>query len=292
MSRVYIHSNNHVNHLNKLMINLLIVFIGYGFYKNGISLYKDEYVGIVGMFKPLLFVIISLGISFLFKKIDKDLWSYCLLQNLFISVITPFNTNILVYIILNGLLNVILKYYQLNIVPIYMLLGSMILLIVKNYSFLNIYESSVEHNFSFFDYLLGKGIGGISNTFLLVSIIAFILLMLNINYKKNIPMAAFVCYYVLATITTFVSGVLDQSLLLNNNVIFAFIFLTNISIFTPYSKGGGYLYGMLLGILTYLTYFIDINIGVYFVIMLLSFSHPLLDKFIVGRNDNALVDVL
>ena len=44
---------------------------------------------------------------------------------------------------------------------------------------------------------------------------------------------------------------------------FAFIFLSNVSIYTPYSRGGCYIYGLLLGLLTFAFYFIDLNLGLY-----------------------------
>lgn len=292
MSRVYLHSKNKINTLNKLMVNILVIYICYGFYKNGISLYANDYVNILGLFKPLLFVLISIVISFSFKKKDNDYWGFRFLQNLLIAVIVPYNTNVIIYLIIVTILNFLLNYIKINIVPIFMVIVSALLFILKKYSFLNVYETLVDHNFSFFDFLLGKGYGGISNTLLMLSVISFVVLLFNINYKKQIPIVAFCIYYILAMITVFITGVLDQNLLINNNVIFAFVFISNISIFTPYTKGGCYIYGALLGILTFITYFIDVNVGVYIVIMILSFIYPWLDRFIVGKNDNALVDVL
>jgi len=272
---------------------LFIPFIVYGFYKNGIKLYNADYVNLFMMFKPILLVIIGVALSFVFAKVNKEkVMGFRLLSNIMISMIAIPNINFVVYLVLIVLLNFLTKFIKLNIVPVFMVISILIMIVTRDYSFLNSFEASVEHSYSMFDFLLGKGYGGISNTLLLMSIISLLLLIINIHYKKYIPIMAFSVFYVLAIITTFITGSIDQNLLLNNNVIFSFIFLSNISIYTPYSKGACYIYGTLLGLLTFASYFLDINLGVYIVLTILSFISPILDRFIVGKNDHNLVDVL
>ena len=65
---VYLKSKNNENKILVKYILLLIPFLIYGFYKNGILLYKGEYVNIFYMFKPLILTIISILISYLFTK--------------------------------------------------------------------------------------------------------------------------------------------------------------------------------------------------------------------------------
>lgn len=293
MSKVYLHSNNQENSLNKLMLYLFIPFVLLGFYKNGIKLYLGEYVNSFTMLKPIITILISVLVTFMFSKLNKESFlGYRLISNIMIGMIVFPNINLIVFVLLILLLNFIQKYLKFNTVPIFMIITIIISMVLNNYNFFNSFESLVEHNYSFFDYLLGKGYGGMANTFLTMSILSLIILVMNINYKKQIPIMAFSVYYVLAIITTFAIGNLDQNLLLNNNVIFAFIFLSNVSIYTPYSKGACYIYGITLGLLTYLFYFVDLNLGVYIVLAILSFVSPILDRFIVGKNDKHLVDVL
>ena len=293
MSRVYLHSKNDINNLNKLMIYLFIPFFLFGFYKNGLSLYINGYINFVSMLKPIILLSISIIVSLLFSKIDKKLiFSYRLISNLMICMVVNINVSLVVYVVLLILINFALKYFKINMVPIFMIFSIIISMLLINYTFYNTFELSVEHSFSFLDFLLGKGYGGVANSLMIMSIVALIVLMLNINYKKQIPIIAFSVYYILAIITTFINGIVDQNLLLNNNVIIAFIFLSNISIYTPYSKGGCYIYAGLLGILTYIFYYWDINIGVYITLCILSFLSPILDKFIVRQNEKHLVEVL
>ena len=68
-----IKSNNSIKRMSYIYIISLIPLILFGFYKNGISLYIKDYVNIVGMLKPLLFIIIGflLGIivNIIYEKI-------------------------------------------------------------------------------------------------------------------------------------------------------------------------------------------------------------------------------
>ena len=293
MSRVYLHSNNHENSLNKIMLYLFIPFMIYGFYKNGIKLYVDGYVNLFMMFRPILLIAISIFISFVFSKINKKkIIDFDFLNNIMIAMIAGPSINILLFALLLIILNMANKYLKFNIVPTFMIISILIDLIFKTNSFFNVFESAVEHNYSLFDYILRKGYGGMCNTLLIMSIISFVILNFNMQYKKQIPIMAVSVYYLLSLITTFINGNLDQSLLLNNNVIFAFVFLSSISIYTPYSRGGCYIYGLLLGLLTFVFYFIGIDIGVYIVLLALSVLSPIIDRFIVGKTEKNLIEIL
>ena len=177
MNRVYLHSKNDKSSLIKLMLFLFVPFIIYGFYKNGIILYQNNLVSFHLMFKPLLFILISIIISFIFAKINKkDFLDYELLSNIIIAMIVSVNTNIIIYIILLTILNVIYKFFKFNKIPVFMLIDLVILLIMKKPLYLNAFETSIKHNYSLIDYIIGKGYGGISNTLLIMIILSWIIL--------------------------------------------------------------------------------------------------------------------
>ena len=147
--------------------------------------------------------------------------------------------------------------------------------------FLNVYEESVNHSYSITNYLFGNGSGGISNTLFIYSILIFIYLICDFSYKKHIVLTSLTVYYILLALSFVILKKFDYNIALNNNLIFAFIFLNTISIFSPYTKGGCYLYGFILGLFSFIFSFIDINIGVYLVSLILSFVFPYFDKFIL-----------
>lgn len=279
---VYLKSKNNENKILLKYILLLIPFLIYGFYKNGILLYKGEYVNIFYMFKPLILTIISILISYLFTKYKKeDFISYRLYLNILSSLIALPNTNIFIYLIILFLVNILYTFKKVNISLITVLLLIIVSMIFSKHLFLNVYEESVNHSYSITNYLFGNGSGGISNTLFIYSILIFIYLICDFSYKKHIVLTSLTVYYILLALSFVILKKFDYNIALNNNLIFAFIFLNTISIFSPYTKGGCYLYGFILGLFSFIFSFIDINIGVYLVSLILSFVFPYFDKFIL-----------
>lgn len=279
---VYLKSKNNENKILVKYILLLIPFLIYGFYKNGILLYKGEYVNIFYMFKPLILTIIAILISYLFAKYKKeDFISYRLYLNILSSLIVLPNTNIFIYLIILFLVNILYTFKKINISLITILLLIIVSMIFSKYSFLNVYEESVNHSYSITNYLFGNGSGGISNTLFIYSILVFIYLICDFSYKKHIVVTSLTVYYILLIISFVIFKKFDYNLLLNNNLVFSFIFLNTISIFTPYTKGGCYLYGFILGLISFCFSFIDINLGIYLINLILSFTYLYFDKLIL-----------
>ena len=279
---VYLKSKNNENKILVKYILLLIPFLIYGFYKNGILLYKGDYVNIFYMFKPLILTIISILISYLFTKYKKeDFISYRLYLNILSSLIVLPNTKIFIYLIILFLVNILYTFKKVNISLITILSLIIVSMIFSKYSFLNVYEESVNHSYSITNYLFGNGSGGISNTLFIYSILVFIYLICDFSYKKHIVVTSLTVYYILLIISFVLFKKFDYNLLLNNNLVFSFIFLNTISIFTPYTKGGCYLYGFILGLISFCFSFIDINLGVYLISLILSFTSLYFDKLIL-----------
>lgn len=279
---VYLKSKNNENKVLVKYILLLIPFLIYGFYKNGILLYKGGYVNIFYMFKPLILTIISILISYLFTKYKKEEFiSYRLYLNILSSLIVLPNTNIFIYLIILFLVNILYTFKKVNISLITILLLIIVSMIFSKYSFLNVYEESVNHSYSITNYLFGNGSGGISNTLFIYSILVFIYLICDFSYKKHIVVTSLTVYYILLIISFVLFKKFDYNLLLNDNLVFSFIFLNTISIFTPYTKGGCYLYGFILGLISFCFSFIDINLGVYLISLILSFTSLYFDKLIL-----------
>lgn len=278
MNNVYLHSNEKTNSLVKLLIFMLIPFAIFGFYKNGIYLYQKELISTFEMFKPVLFIVVSIIVSLIYSVIKKEKFiSYVLLYNLIISLIAMPNTSIIVYLITLVVCNVIMLFIKYPIIPSYMLITVIISIVFKNFTFLNAFESAVEHKYSLIDYLLGYGYGGLSNTFLIFSIISLIILCAKFSFKKHIPLTAFTVFYSLLMITSFIKGNIDINLFLNNNFIFGVIFIAPLTLYSPYTKGGCFLYGIMLGLLSYISTFFDLNVGVYVSLLLLELTYKIFD---------------
>lgn len=284
MNRVFIHRSKNFDNLLKLLLGLLIPFAIFGLYKNGLDVYFKGYCSLVKGLYPLFYLGISIVVSIIYSLIFKEKFlSYNLLTNILIALVTIPTTNIFLYPILLVITNVITRYLKVNPVCLYMLLLILLTFILKDYTYLNLYEKSVEHIYVLLDYIIGKGTGGCGNTFLLMTFISFITLMFNHEYKKEVPITSLVTYYILLLISLIFTRNFDVNLFLNNNLLFAFIFIAPISIYSPYTKGAGYIYGTLIGLITFAFSFLDVSLGVYFSIFVLSFLSKYLDKFIAGK---------
>ena len=292
MSKVFYHSRNNEKIYMKLLYTFTFLFLIFGFYKNGISLYKEGYIGILDLFKPVFLYLISIVFSFAFSKLFKVYKNYRFLVNIIMALIVPQNINYFVYIGTLVVINLLFKLIKLNPIGMGMGMIGFYSFLRKQFYFLNVKELSVTSNYNFFDILIGKGVGGLSNTFLLLSIIVFFVLIMNINYKKQIPIYGFLTYYVLLILYSFISQNLDINLFLNNNFIFSLIFILPISIYSPYSKGASILFGIFIGVCSFGVSFVNLNFGIYLVIFVATLLKDVFDKFIVSKSNNNLIEVL
>lgn len=286
INNVYLHSGNDEKKNIIKYIYMLIPFLLFGFYKNGISLYLNHTIKFIYVFKPILLTIISILISFIFSKWNKEEFlSYKLIANILISLITFPSTNIFIFTGLIFIINLLIKFIKIkiNIIALYMVIYSIILIILNKYTYLNIYEQSYELKLIFTDYLLGKGPSGICSSLLIYIIICFILNIININYKRSIPIISLIIYYIFIFIMGCINNNFDPNLFLNNNLLFGVIFISPFTIYSTYSKGGSILYGTLLGIFLIISSFIEINLGVYISILLLSIISKYLDLLITHK---------
>lgn len=245
-----------VNRLIKENIILLIPLIIYAIYKNGYLIFNKGLINIFSMFKPLYLVLISIGIKCIIDLIKnkKVLIDYNLLYVILISMLMPYNINIILYIVLFStfyLLSLFLnKYISINKVCLVYLLIISIHFIFNDFTFMNIMEKNYTFNFEFLDYLFGRNIGGISTSSIILSLGAFIYLINDYYYKKNIPFIINLVYLFLAFIYFFITN--NSSILLNSELIFASIFIAPIPEFSPCTFKGQVIYSILIGVFSFI----------------------------------------
>ena len=108
------------NNTKKMIINRLIALIPvfiFGFYKNGIFLYSKNLVNFIGIFKPLLLVLIGFGLSVLVNYIftkNKTKFNIfddvSVLDGLFVAMLMPPKINIIFFSIVLFILLMLSKY--------------------------------------------------------------------------------------------------------------------------------------------------------------------------------------
>ena len=272
--------------VNKLVIQnicLLIPLIIYAIYKNGYLIYQKGLINILTIFKPLYLVIISIFIKFLvdFIKSKKIKMDYNLIYVILIAMIMPYNINLLLYVILFAIFYIfslyIDKYIKINKVCLIYLLIISINFLINDFTYLNPLETNYAFSFSFLDYLFGRGIGGISTTSIIFSLLAFIYLTFDYYYKKDIPFVINITYILLAFIYLFITN--NSSYLLNSELIFASIFISSLPEYSPYKINHQIIYGVLIGIITFIISIVfNPIIASYIAIFILSLLNLLINR--------------
>lgn len=258
-------------------ICLLLPFIIYSFYKNGYLLYEKKLINFINIFKPLYLIIFGIILKILvdlirYKKIKFD---YEFVYVLLLGMIMPYNINYIIYIISFTIIYILTifidKYIKYNKVCLMYLIIIMINFNFNKYTFMTPLEENYSFSFTFFDLLIGRNIGGIASTSILFSLFAYVILLSNYYYKKNIPFTINITYLVCAFIYYLVTK--NSELILNSELIFGSVFVSTLPIYSPYKEKTQIIESIIIGILTFI---ISINFNSIIAIYLSTFILSLL----------------
>ena len=268
-------SDNSIKKITLTYIISLLPLILFGFYKNGISLYIKKYISILEMFKPLIIILLGFMIGVLVniiyeKKINKNkdnikdiiFSSLHPIYGILIGCISSINTNIILFSIVTFIVLLISKFIK-NTKINYIALSSLIIFFIMNifgkFSFLNIYEVSNKFNMNAIDYLFGKGSGGIVTTNILLLIISYIILYNSNIYKRNIPIYSFISFLLLTIIYCFIKNDIGNimNMLFTNGILFSFVYIASEPNSSSYTRLGSTIYGIIVGILSFIFYLIN-----------------------------------
>jgi len=270
-----IKSDNSIKRISYMYILSLLPLILFGFYKNGISLYIKKYINIFDMFKPLMFIIIGFIIGMLVNiiyergiKKSKDkvndiiFSSFHPLYGILISSIISINTNIFLFSIVSFIvlfLSKFIKNNKINCVALAALIIFFIMNIFGKFSFLNIYESSNKFNLNAIDYMFGKGSGGIFTTNIILLVISFIFLYNVKAYKKSISISSITTFILLVVLYCIYKNNIGNimNIIFTNGILFSFIYIATDSISSSYTSKGKVIYGIIVGMGTFLLYLVN-----------------------------------
>ena len=290
-----IKNNNSIEKMSYIYLLSLLPLILFGFYKNGIILYTKGYVGIFGMLKPLLFIIVGLIIGVLvniiyeriIKKNKDDITeiifsSFHPIYGVLVSSIISINANIFLFAIVTFVVLFISKYISINKVN-YIAVSGLIIFLIMNiageFSFLNAYEASNNFKMNAVDYLFGRGSGGMFTTNVILLVISFIVLYNSKIYKKVIPIFATSAFVILTVIYCLATNDITNimNMLFTNGILFSFVFIATEPISSSYTKKGMVIYGSVVGILTFLLYLIQPALSSLGAILIASIFNSLID---------------
>lgn len=263
-------------------ICILIPFILYGIYKNGYLVFSKNLMPLYAIFKPLYLVLISVIVKIIIDiiKYKKIKWDYNFIYMILISMIMPPNINLLVYTIILAItyfLSLFIdKYVKINKVCYIYLLIILGNLIFNKFTFANPLELKYSFSYSFLDLLMGRNIGGIASSSIFFSLLAYLYYIYSFYYKKDIPLFINGTYLILAFIYFLITK--NNSLLLNSELIFASILVCTLPEYTPNKLIKQIMYGVSIGIITFIISLFNSVISVYIATLIVSIMQVMLLK--------------
>lgn len=272
-----------------------ILLILFGIYKNGIYPFFNGYGSFGNLCLVCLFPIISLGVgvAFDFHFHNKEIFDNKFIATLFILLV-PYKTNIFLYLLVLVLLLLLFNLGRikkinnsLNIIVIAKLILMLLLVFMKTYSYQNVIESKGLFEYTFLDRFLGFNIGSMYSSSIIIILGAFIMLCFDEFYKKEIPSYSYGIYLISLLIYTFMKQDMGFFLnhMLSSNILFALIFVANLSLFSPYTKKGKALYGISIGLFI-LPFSLLINFyeGVFLAILLVNLLYVSINVILKKQN--------
>lgn len=245
--------------LTKKCYIIFVLLIVYGIYKNGFVPLLNGYGSFMQLLSYAFFPIISFLIGFFFDYIfkNKEVFNNKFYSLLFVMSI-PISTNICLYvlflIVLLFIYNCFFRKFikdKVNFIAVGKILLIVILGLFNMYTYKNALELSGLYQYSFIDTILGYNTSGIyiSNTILLV--VGAILLLFDEYYKKDVLIYSYCVYLISLVIYSFIKSdiVFFITNMFSSNILFALIFISTLSCYTPYKKNGKVIYGSLLGLI-------------------------------------------
>lgn len=297
------HLKSKYSNLNIITMYYIIIAILtiYATYKNGIVLYNKHLIQLAAVFKPIILIIIAIGIPILIDAVYKTFikkQTYELKQDYFpiymglITLCLPINISIILFLILTIIFSCIKLFYNLNInyYSITKLLIILVLLILGKYTYLSIYDLKIETNLTTLDMFLGRGVGGLATSNILLLLICYIILCFNFTYKKEIPIISFVSYFVTLIIysilfrSNLISNVKE---LINSEFIYAAIFIATMSFYSPIDFKSRIIFAILVGVFSFIfNLIINIYEGVFVAIIISNIILIIIDKLGVIKNEH------
>lgn len=293
---VYVRSKRSIMSISLTRIIMILPLIIYGFYKNGIYLYRNNLVNTITMFKPLIIILGSILIAIIVNvlyeiliKKNKDtniknllFSSFHIEYAILIASIMSINVNLLVYFIALTVIMIASKFIgdKVNTICLTFLIIYVISQFLDGFTFLNIYESSKTFSYEFLDYLIGRAPGGIASTHILLIVLALFGLCITNNNKTTITLTSIVTYLVLMFIYCFLSKTNFAYIIFSNNFLFLVGFVATDSVTSCYTNKGMLFSGILIALISFGIYFINPILAPIIAILIVSITAHFMDEFI------------
>lgn len=278
------HSKFDLTFYYKFIFVLCIPFVIFGLYKNSLMVFVES-KRLYLLLKPILSLVLALGLGlfadFKFNKrlrVNRFTISMILLW-MILPVVTPLWLYIIGFIFLGFCLLKLDDFVH----PIMLakIVCVIILLIISKYSYQNYYEASGLYVYSFTDLIYKNQVGGLATSNLLLVTIAFINMLFNPLYKKNIAFSSLASYLLLNLGLVIFAGDAKVYLevMISSSILFEMLFIGTLNEYSSYTSKGQMGYGIVIGIICAIpkTGFLRYE-GAAMAILIVSILKKLIDK--------------
>lgn len=292
-NNIYVRNKTSIKTISLTRIAFLLPLIIYGVYKNGIYLYQHGFVSLLGMFKPIILIltgafigaIVNIAYEKIIKKnqgrIDEIIFSsFHVEYGIILACISSINTNIIVFTLATLVIFILSKFMnnRINTIAVTFLVIYAISIISGGYIFENSYELSKKFSLNMFDYLIGRGTGGIASTHILLLIVAIVGMYLTNNNKTEITIYSIISFIIPSFIYGLIASKDILSLIFLNNYIFIFSYVATDSVTSCYTANGKFIYGILIGLSTFGLSLLNPIIAPFISIAIFSILNNLIDR--------------
>lgn len=293
MNNIYVRNKTSIKTISLTRIIFLLPLIIYGVYKNGIYLYQHGFINIINMFKPLILIFIGAFIGIIVNvvyekiirksegRIDEIIFSsFHVEYGIILGCLSSINTNVLIFSLATLIVFILSKFLnnRINTIAIAFIVIYAISLMNGGYFFENSYELSKKFSLNFFDYLIGRGTGGISSTHILLLIVAIVGMHLTNNNKTEITIYSILSFIIPSLIYGIIASKDILSLIFLNNYIFIFCYVATDSVTSCYTANGKFIYGVLIGLTSFGLSLLNPIIAPFISIAIFSILNNLIDR--------------
>lgn len=270
-----------------LILATLIVMGLYGIYKNGISYVLLRKMNWGQVFTLCLFPIISTLVHISINLFQKKKAFKNIYEGILFGLMVPPLFPVWLFLILE-LIYFLCKIIHLRI-PISFLLFFKLLLCLSSLIFQIPYENLIEnttpYSYGILDLFLGRNIGNLGTTSIILLILLYLFFNLDFYYKKDLPIYALVTFFFLSFVySLFHPNFLFIREFLNSHLWFTTIVLLPSNDYSPATKNGRILYGTFFGFLSFIFLsFFNITDGCYYLLVVFQLLLPLVRYFWVKK---------
>ena len=292
----FIKSEKDTNDIMRHLLIALMPIVLFAYIKNGLIPFVKGYTNVVGLFYPLVFIIIATLSTFLFETLYKIIFkkkklkdainnSYSIFPGLFLGLILPLNTPIIIVIMAGFVSSIIAKMlfggfgnniFNPALVGRLFVISAYALVIGKNGGYLNsfeidtissgtpltnaslingigTYETLVKPYGSLLNFFVGTIPGAVGETSAFLCLLA----LLYLTYFKAVKWRIPVTYILTVFAITYVIGGMNNLgiwyplfQIFSGGLMFGAVFMATDPVTSPVTPIGQILYGLFLGILT------------------------------------------